>query len=84
MAAWDISPHTHRPGHLSSVWLPALWEETLGPAHILGSLLHLPLVPSPDVCAVTFTRMPACRCWVRFGQATPGWGGRGVRRVEPT
>ena len=44
-------------------------------APILGSLLHLPLVPSPDVCAVTFTRMPACRCWVRFGQATPGLGG---------
>ena len=29
--------------------------------------------PPPSPGAVTFTSMPACRCWVRFGQATPGW-----------
>lgn len=33
--------------------------------------------PPPSPGSVTFTSMPACRCWVRFGQATPGW-------VEPT
>lgn len=42
-AARDISPHPHCPGHLSSVWLPALWEETLGPAH---ATLLPSLVPS--------------------------------------
>lgn len=84
VAARGISPtpHPHRPGHLSSVWPPALWEETLGPAH---TTLLPSLVPSstfPWCCDIHLHA-----CLPVLGAVWPGhpWvGGSGEGRAYLT
>ena len=75
VAARGISPtpHPHGPGHLSSVWPPALWEETLDPAH---TTLLPSLVPSstfPWCCDIHLHA-----CLPVLGAVWPGhpWVGR--------